>query len=107
MLAPKDSFSHSPLPPENVKLIGVRHESKKFGRIGRCEHSFFTPYSHLGENDRDVLIGALSLCPVLAMQGTLYQQRRCALWKELTCDSILGTDPHDTLLESNSLAVIL
>lgn len=39
---------------------------------------------------------------------TLYQQRRRALlWEEPTCDFVLATDPHDTVLERNSLAVIL
>lgn len=52
----KTAFHTLRLSQENVKLIGVRHESTKFGSSGRCEHSFFTPYSYLEENDRDVLI---------------------------------------------------
>lgn len=63
MLLPKDSFSHSCLPWENVKLIGVWRKRIKFGRIGSCEHSLLTSRRVIQrENDGGVLTGAVSHC---------------------------------------------
>lgn len=79
MSLPKDSFSHSCFPRENVKLIGVRHESMTFGGIGRCEHTFFTLHSHPGGSDRDVLILAVSPCTVLAAaEHSIPMEKMCA-----------------------------
>lgn len=94
---------------ENVKWTSVWPERLKFGRIGRCARSSSPRAESSGGRRRRVLMWAVCRCTVLATAWhSIPTEKMCAPVKRTDrYDLVLGTEPHDTTLETKSLAVIL